>query len=138
MRRAVSLAAVLFLLTQPILAQQPLPIRRILLYKNGMAYVVRSGEIRTPLSLKFLTDEMNDVLKTLTAWNPDNSNLYPIGYTTGIAADHMLRRFPFDLRSPASGLAAFLLQVKGASLKMDLGNGRTLSGQLIALVDENR
>jgi len=39
------------------LAQQPLSIRRILLYKNGMAYVVRSGEINNPLNLTFRPDE---------------------------------------------------------------------------------
>ena len=34
---------VLFLASQSLLAQQPLAITRVLLYKNGMAYIVRSG-----------------------------------------------------------------------------------------------
>ncbi len=138
MKKSVSLLLAAFLLAQPLIAQQPLPIRRILLYKNGMAYIVRAGEIRAALSLTFRPDEMNDVLKTFTAWNPDTSALYPVGYTTGIAADHLLQRFPFDLRSASSGLAAFLLQIKGSVLKLDLGNGKFATGQLLAVVEEDR
>ena len=137
MRKALSFALIVCLLSGPAFAQQPLPIRRILLYKNGMAYIVRAGEIRAPLNLTFRPDEMNDVLKTFTAWNPNNSVLYPVGYTTGIAAGHLLERFPFDLRAAGNGLAAFLRQIKGARLRLDVG-ARTLSGQLIAIVEEDR
>src|SRR5262245_14100811 len=137
MRRFVSFALVLFLLTNPLLAQQPLPIRRLLLYKNGMSYIVRTGQISTPLSLTFRPEEMNDVLKTFTAWNPDNASLYPVGYTTGIGANEMLRRFPFDLREPNNGLVTFLQQVKGAGLKLDLGT-RTVTGQLLGIAGEDR
>jgi len=137
MRRMVSVALAMCLCTAALDAQQPLAIRRILLYKNGMAYLVRAGRIGTPLSLTFRPDEMNDVLKTFTAWNPDTLNLYPVGYTTGIAANEVLKRFPFDLRGADKGLAAFLQQVKGASIKLDLG-GRSITGQLLAIVAENR
>ena len=57
-----------------------MPIRRILLYKGGMAYILQTGEIRSPLSLTFHPEEMNDVLKSFTAWNPDSSTLYAVGY----------------------------------------------------------
>ena len=137
MKETVSLTLVVCLLAGPAFAQQPLPITRILLYKNGMAYVVRAGEIQTPLNLTFRPDEMNDLLKTFTAWNPDTSALYPVGYTTGVAADHLLERFPFDLREGGAGLGSFLRQIKGARLKLDLG-ARTISGQLVAIIEEDR
>jgi hypothetical protein len=80
---------------------------------------------------------MNDVLKSFTAWNPDTSMLYTVGYTAGIATDHLLQRFPFDLRRNEGGVPAFLKQVKGARLSLDLGN-RRISGQLIAIVEQDR
>src|SRR5262250_1023171 len=99
-------------------AQQPLAITRVLLYKNGMAYIVRSGQISAPVSLTFHPDDLNDVLKSFTAWNPDTGALYSVGYTTGIPSSHMLSRFPFDISGPDTGLGGFLVQVKGADIKL--------------------
>lgn len=44
-----------------------LPVRRVVLYKNGVAWVERSGELRAgePISLTFKPEEMNDLLKSL-------------------------------------------------------------------------
>src|SRR5678816_2237728 len=102
---------VLLLVSQSLWAQQPLAITRVLLYKNGMAYIVRSGQIGSPVSLTFHPDDMNDVLKSFTAWNPDTGALYSVGYTTGIPSSRTLSRFPFDISSPAMGLGGFLVQV---------------------------
>ena len=44
------------------MSAQQLPIRRVLLYKNGMAYLVRSGSIEQPLRLTFHPHDMKDVL----------------------------------------------------------------------------
>lgn len=44
-----------------------LPVRRVVLYKNGVAWVERGGDVQpgTPLSLIFGPEEMNDVLKSM-------------------------------------------------------------------------
>src|SRR5262245_47337515 len=123
---------VLILTTQVLWAQQPLAITRVLLYKNGMAYIVRSGQITGPVNLTFHPEDMNDVLKSFTAWNPDTGNLYSVGYTAGIPSSHMLSRFPFDITSPETGLGAFLVQVKGADIKLD-HSGKDLQGKLVAV-----
>jgi hypothetical protein len=112
-------------------AQQPLPITRVLLAKNGMAYIVRSGRIGAPLSLTFHPEDMNDVLKSFTAWNPDTGALYSVGYTTGIPSSHMLGRYPFNLTGSDVGLGSFLTQVKGAAVKLDVG-AKPLEGKLVA------
>ncbi|HSR67217.1 MAG TPA: hypothetical protein VLU25_04695 [Acidobacteriota bacterium] len=142
MRRLIIIVQCLFLaaaaltlcaLAQGPAAEEPLPIDRIYLYKNGMAYIVRAGEISQPLPLSFHPDDMNDVLKTFTAWNPSDGSLYPLGYTTGIPAQQILGRYPFELRDPNLGLAGFLQQVKGAALRLtsqDLGD---VSGKLLAV-----
>src|SRR6266446_3328317 len=113
-------------------AQQPLPIKQVLLSKNGMAYIVRVGQISAPINLVFHPEDMNDVLKSFTAWNPDTSALYSVGYTTGIPSSYMLGRFPFDIRNPDIGLGGFLTQVKGAAVKFDVG-GKPLEGRLVAV-----
>ena len=135
--KALFILVALVFTVRPVLAQQPLPIQQILFYKNGMAYIVRAGDISAPLSLTFHPDEMNDVLETFTARNPDSGTLYAVGYRTGVPSDYMLSRFPFDLRGRNFSLADFLAQVRGAVLRMDLG-GRTLEGTLATVATERR
>ncbi|HEX4996871.1 MAG TPA: hypothetical protein VFY29_01515, partial [Terriglobia bacterium] len=130
-QRAFQMTLAIFLMAATLEAQQPLPITRVLLAKNGMAYIVRSGQISAPLSLTFHPEDMNDVLKSFTAWNPDNGSLYSVGYTTGIPSSHMLGRYPFNLTGDI-GLGSFLAQVKGATVRLDVG-GKTLEGKLLAV-----
>jgi hypothetical protein len=131
-RKALGILLASLLVTQALLAQQPLGITRVLLYKNGMAYIVRSGQITAPVSLTFHPEDMNDILKSFTAWNPDTGSLYSVGYTAGIPSSHMLSRFPFDLSGPDTGLGGFLIQIKGAEIKLDHG-GKDLQGKLVAV-----
>jgi hypothetical protein len=127
----------LVLASQWLSAQQPLTITRVLLYKNGMAHIVRSGQLTAPVSLTFHPEDMNDVLKSFTAWNPDTGDLYSVGYTAGIPSSHMLSRFPFDITSPETGLGGFLMQVKGADVRL-AHDGRQVEGKLLAVQQANR
>ena len=47
---------------------QEIPVRRVVLYKNGVGYVERGGEASAsgPVTLTFRADEMTDVLKSLS------------------------------------------------------------------------
>jgi len=60
MRKGLALVVLLVLGWTSVSAQQPLPITQVLLYKNGMAYLVRSGQLTSPLSLTFHPEDMND------------------------------------------------------------------------------
>src|SRR5436190_14475579 len=132
MKRSIRIFLALFLMAQLAWAQQPLPITRVLLSKNGMAYIVRSGQLTTPMSLTFHPEDMNDVLKSFTAWNPTTGDLYSVGYTTGIPSSYMLGRFPFDITDENVGLGGFLTQVKGAAVRLDVG-AKPLEGKLVAV-----
>ena len=137
MKRVFPVVLALVLAGQPLWAQQTLPITRVLLSKNGMAYVVRSGQLTAPISLTFHPEDMNDVLKSFTAWNPTTGALYSVGYTTGIPSSHMLGRFPFDIRSADVGMGGFLTQVKGSDIRLDLA-GTKLEGKLMAVQSMDR
>lgn len=132
MRKGITVLVALSLTMQLLWAQQPMAITRVLLYKNGMAYIVRSGQITAPVSLTFHPEDMNDVLKSFTAWNPTTGSLYSTGYTTGIPSSRALSRFPFDLTSTDTGLGSFLVQVKGAEVRLD-NNGKDIQGKLVTV-----
>jgi len=136
-KKAVVIVVALVASIPVLQAQQPLAITRVLLYKNGMAYIVRSGQLTAPVSLTFHPEDMNDVLKSFMAWNPDTGTLYSVGYTAGIPSSHMLSRFPFDITRPETGLGAFLMQVKGADIRLE-HNGKALEGKLVAAQQTDR
>jgi hypothetical protein len=131
MKKALAISLALMMTAGLLWAQQPLPITQVLLSKNGMAYIVRSGQMTTPVSLTFHPEDMNDVLKSFTAWNPTTGALYSVGYTTGIPSSYMLGRFPFDISRADIGLSGFLTQVKGATIRLILD--KTLEGKLVAV-----
>ena len=87
-----------------------------------MAYLVRSGVLQEPVNLSFHPEDMKDILKSFTAWNPESGSLYSLGYTSGIPVAQLLRRFPFDLNDEGGGLAHFLAQIRGASVRLSLGS----------------
>ncbi len=111
-------------------AQPALPIDQLYLYKNGMAYVVRNGEISEPITLNFHRTDFNDILKNLIAWNPQTGIPYPLGYSTAIPSQRLLERFPFDIRN--GGLASLLAQMQGAELTFEY-QGRSFSGRLLGM-----
>jgi hypothetical protein len=53
--------------TVPAMSAQP-TIKRMVLFKHGVAFVERGGPATGPFELSFKRDEMNDVLKSLTVW----------------------------------------------------------------------
>ena len=137
MKRVVAIVLALLITASSLLAQQPLRVTRVLLYKNGMAYIVRTGQLTAPLSLTFHPEDMNDILKSFSAWNPDTGALYSVGYTAGIPASHMLARYPFNISDPGTGLGGFLIQVKGADVRLEQ-SGKNLEGKLVAVQEMQR
>lgn len=123
------------ILSGAVLAQSALPVSHVVLYKNGMAYIVRSGELSGNASFAFSNRDMNDILKSFTAWNSASGALLPVGYSAAIPLEHFLQRFPYDLGGP--GLAAFLRQVQGVELRIGSGSS-ALTGRLMAIEPENR
>ncbi len=132
MKKILRFAIACFLISEPVWAQQPLPITRLLLSKNGMAYVVRSGQVTAPINLTFHPEDMNDVLKSFTAWNPTTGSLYSVGYTTGIPSNHMLSRFSFDMSSRNIGLGEFLARARIDALKASTSSAQTRLAKLIS------
>lgn len=60
-----------------------LPIREMVLYKHGVGYFVRGGEFEGDhVMLEFLTDDINDVLKSLTVLDRAGGKVLGVNYQT--------------------------------------------------------
>ncbi len=105
-----------------------LPVREVILYKHGVGFFERSGELKPgeTARLDFKAGDMNDVLKSLTITDRNGGKIDGVRYDASESLDKRLEDFPFTLGEQAS-LAVFLDQLKGAQLEIKLGS-ETISG----------
>ncbi len=129
MRKSLLLAQIAVVL--PALAAD-LPIREVILYKHGVGYFERTGELRPgeTARLDFKASDMNDVLKSLTIVDRGGGVVGSVRYDAADPLDKRLQDFPFAVGSQAS-LAAFLDQMKGARLELRLGSD-TVAGTIVS------
>lgn len=107
-----------------------LPVRTVILYKHGVGYFERSGELRAGESarLDFKASDMNDVLKSLTLEDKSGGKITGLRYDASEPLEQRLADYPFQL-GPAQSLSEFLDQLKGARIELRVG-GETLAGSI--------
>lgn len=108
-----------------------LPIREVIIYKHGVGYFERAGELKPgdTIRLDFKAADMNDVLKSLTV-SGSAARISGVRYDASDPVEKRLAEFPFAVGGQAS-LAAFLDQMKGARIELQLGQ-QTLGGTVIS------
>lgn len=109
-----------------------LPIREVILYKHGVGYFERAGELHAgeTARLDFKASDMNDVLKSLTVSDRNGGVIGGVRYDAAEPLEKRLQDFPFTVDRQAS-LAAFLDQMKGARLELRLGSD-TMAGTIMS------
>jgi hypothetical protein len=100
-----------------------LPVRAVVLYKNGVGYFERGGAVPAGESARvdFRPSEMNDVLKSLTIRDASGGTVSGIRYDSAEPIDKKLAEFPFRL-GQAQPLSALLDQMKGARVELQTGS----------------
>jgi hypothetical protein len=119
-----------------------IPIRQIVLYKSGVGYFERAGQLGPGESarLDFKANEMNDVLKSLTLLDKSGAKIAGLRYDSSEPLEQKLAEFPFNVDGGQS-LSAFLAQVRGARIEMKYGAeniaGNVVSGRTVAASDKS-
>jgi len=110
-----------------------LPIKEVALYKHGVAYFVRMGEVTgdAAIPLRFKKQEMSDLLKSLTVIDMGGGQIRTIGYESTKTVDQQLAEYTFNLRA-AAGLPAILEQMKGSQVTLQVTD-KELTGLLMAV-----
>ena len=110
-----------------------LPLRKVILYKHGMGYFERTGLIKAnaSITLRMKKDQMNDVLKSLTAFDRTMGSVASISYGSSKTLDRLLSEYSFDLRKEP-GLPGVLSQLQGAPVQMKVGN-QTITGSIVGI-----
>jgi hypothetical protein len=96
-----------------------LPVKKVVLYKHGVGYFERAGELGPGESaqLDFKAGEMNDVLKSLTLQSSGGDRVAALRYDASEPTAARLAKFPIRLDAQQP-LVHLLDQLKGETLEM--------------------
>ena len=109
-----------------------LDVRRVVLYKHGVGFFERAGEIPAGESavLQFKAEEMDDVLKSLTVEQTGGEGVSAVRYDSSDPLSKRLEVFPFRLGGGMQ-LTAILDQFKGAEVELQMSGG-ALTGSIVS------
>jgi hypothetical protein len=115
-----------------------LPIKRVVLYKNGVGYFEHLGRIQNnqQVTIAFTSGQLNDVLKSLTVLDLNGGRITGVAYGSAAPIEKQLG----DLRLAADGkatLADFLQGLRGARLEVKNGSA-VLTGRLLSVEHKTR
>jgi hypothetical protein len=115
-----------------------LPVKRVLLYKNGVGYFEHVGRVRGTenVTVNFTSGQLNDALKSLTVLDLDGGRITGVSYGATAPLD---RQFG-DLRLGAAEkttLSEFLGALRGARLEIRSGTN-IVTGRLLSVERKTR
>jgi len=122
----------IFLFLAGALSAAELPVRHVVLYKHGVGFFERSGELAPGegARLDFKASEMNDVLKSLTLEVKGGKGVAGLRYDSSEPLNVKLQRFPLNLGTQQP-VSALLDQWKGAQLELKI-NSQTITGAIVS------
>ncbi|HEX8195938.1 MAG TPA: hypothetical protein VF571_07100 [Pyrinomonadaceae bacterium] len=101
--------------------EQVLPIRRVILYSNGIAYIERRGTIsgRAEINLSFTQSQIDDVLKSMVVLDLGQGRIGAVSYNSSATPSARMAEIPFKVEAEtgtetSGGLASVLSQLQGA------------------------
>ncbi|XHC26248.1 hypothetical protein ABWH91_02540 [Phycisphaerales bacterium ac7] len=117
-------------------ADDVLPIRQIVLYRSGVGFFERRGEVTgdATVSLRFNTEDVNDILKSLLVQDMGGGSIGTVSYTAREPLERRLAGLEIDVLTVTS-TSGLLQQLRGAEIEVST-MGTTITGKV--LVIENR
>lgn len=116
-----------------------LPIRRVVLYKNGVGYFEHLGRVRgsQDVHVDFTSAQLNDVLKSLTVLDLSGGRITGVDYNSEAPLARRLATLRLALGEKPT-TAEFLGALRGARLEVRNGNSPALSGKLLSVERKTR
>jgi hypothetical protein len=114
------------------------PVRRVVLFSSGVGFFQHAGTVsgNAASELRFKTDQINDVLKSLVVTDADAGRVTSITYPSQNPVSKTLKSFQIDISSNPT-LADILNQIRGAKVKVQLAD-ETVSGTILGVESKER
>ena len=109
-----------------------LPVSDIVLYSSGVGYFQRDGQVdgKASVELRFKTDDINDLLKSMVVQDLDGGLVSTVTYSSREPLDKTLKSFGLDLTSNPT-LGQLLNQARGERVEVLRPN--PLTGTIIGV-----
>jgi len=116
-----------------------LPVRRVVLYKNGVGYFEHLGRVRgnQTVHVDFTSAQLNDVLKSLTALDLSGGHITGVDYNSEAPLARRLATLRLALGEKPS-MADFLAALRGARVEVRPATGPALAGRLLSVERKTR
>ncbi|HZT58639.1 MAG TPA: carboxypeptidase regulatory-like domain-containing protein [Pyrinomonadaceae bacterium] len=125
-------------------ATQTLPIRRVILYSNGVAYIERRGTVtgHAEIDLSFKQTQVDDVLKSMVVLDLGRGRIGAVSYNSSAPPSARMADIPFSIASATDGqqgggLAGVLGQLQGARVAVTTAAGRTATGSILTVEERH-
>lgn len=118
-----------------------LPIKRVILYSNGVAYIERRGTVtgNAEVNLSFKQSQVDDVLKSMIVLDLGKGKIGAVSYNSSAPASARTAEIPFSIESESErndnstgGLAGVLSQLQGAKVIVTSTKG-TATGSILTV-----
>lgn len=118
-------------------AVNQLPIRRVILYSNGVAYVERRGIVSgdSEVNLSFKQSQVDDVLKSMVVLDLGQGKIGAVSYNSSAPVSSRMAEIPFSvnpLTGEGGGIASVLAQLQGAKVAVTSSKGAA-SGSILTV-----
>ena len=116
--------------------QNQLPIRRVILYSNGVAYIERRGLVsgNAEINLSFKQSQVDDVLKSMLVLDLQGK-IGAVSYNSSMPTGARMSEIPFSvnpLTADGGGIAGVLAQLQGAKVSVTTTKG-TFAGAILTV-----
>src|SRR2546421_7307829 len=111
-----------------------LPVRRVVLYKNGVGYFEHLGRVRgsQDVHVDFTSAQLNDVLKSLTVLDLSGGRITRVDYNSEAPLARRLATLRLALGEKPTA-AEFLDALRGARLEVRTAKGMAIAGKLLSV-----
>lgn len=115
-------AGVLF--RDPVAIKDTLAIRRIVMYRSGVGSFERRGSVENDaeVQLRFKTDQINDILKSMVVLDLSGGQIAGVSYGSKEPLDRRLASFGIDISSNPS-MTDLLEQLRGSKVSVTTADG---------------
>ena len=118
-----------------------LPLRRVVLYSNGVAWFERRGSVTgsAEINLSFKQSQVDDVLKSMVVLDLGRGRIGSVSYNSSASPEARLGEIPFSIEAgtkedEAGGIAGVLKQLQGARVVVATAS-RAVTGAILNIAD---
>ena len=123
-------------------AVNDLPVRKVVLYKNGVGYFEHAGQVNgnQSVAIDFTSSQLNDVLQSLTALDSNGGKVSAVNYNSTTPVEQQLESLALGLKDNAD-TSTIYTALRGQRVSV-AGAGAPFTGRLVnieshSLTDKN-